>query len=755
MINTKTFPTAFFEKIILDSVEQAGVSQTIKASLTMSVKAEREAETGGFRRLVDKAMSMKVLQVQDPNLAAFLATSRELVYYAANPSKMPAVLPIVILQLAYSRELIKTRPTTNTMTSATLELKKTFSDVSKIVSKEISNLESQQLPTVGGASAKNAQRVETINNEQLLSTYFKISFDSPASTQHLTYFAFIQQQTTRTTLAVPDISVMSEVALNSGKLVTQAYVYSLPDGKIWNGPVHLDGNTWKTGKLRDPERNKATLQRRLIFNNKLQDNRIYTALSKNRFAFQQEKPSLIKENITYERAPIQWLTKNANGFSFFVNINNLLKKNSKAYDIFARFSINDLNWIRSINIYRKRVKKVGDKIVPFTKNEVPTLISTSITSRITGGVAYFDVVDNDLAQIQVGQYAYIVSITFEDPLVKIAKAERNKLFSQENYSFIQTYRNETQTNETDSSSGNYDLQLDKFTAQFVERYQQDSRIANSIDSFVDSYNKISPRIISSDSDIKTNIVKQISPSTGTRMGLDKFIKVYENTANIYDKLFNQVKKSSFFKEDITFDKEEMLMGPSEPQLSARNYGMRTAREDAIVNALRQMENMSVSIRLFGSSEPIINDSKEKFASLTENSVLLLADFVSDTLSAINSAAARVPNKTRENLRNLMKDVVRNQINTVSRPNLSDTRSATTTAISPVPSQLFATRPGKVSPTIQQDARALQRSSVQVDASLTSTRTVSENTISDLVAETINKKVSKELNTNISNTRGRR
>ena len=291
-----------------------------------------------------------------------------------------------------------------------------------------------------------------------------------------------------TTLDAQNGKITSEIVLDSGKLMGEAFAFLTPEGKAWAGSVHArpDG-TW--GSYSEETSKSVSLSFTKVPNNKIQDfrnvkeiERLHTNLSvlenellatKTKFKFlKQDNLGVSRKNAYFSEL---YLARDAAGnarMAFSVDYHKMLKENSvfaKLYDTPSeqkRVELLKSSRIRSLRVMRRRVNsvntmnKLGNPIsgeVLFNKDDPPKTVVSSGENQfgtfqpketIVGGlrealvklqnpvegIRFFTSWDNSMSDITDGLYQYGVEMVVEDAsqnymssTLKLLRSERKNL----------------------------------------------------------------------------------------------------------------------------------------------------------------------------------------------------------------------------------------------------------------------------------------------------------------------------------------
>ena len=115
-------------------------------------------------------------------------------------------------------------------------------------------------------------------------------FLDDANASHLAYFAYCFFDIQRliedysldmygysTTQGVLSKSITSEIVINNGSVVSTSYVFYLPSGELWTGPVHQHKGVWMVGASHTSKPH-AILTRQVVINSTVQDFRDFDVI---------------------------------------------------------------------------------------------------------------------------------------------------------------------------------------------------------------------------------------------------------------------------------------------------------------------------------------------------------------------------------------------------------------------------------------------------------------------------------------------
>jgi len=743
--NTQLLPTPFVDKITLTSTYANNVIASTKVDLLLSLKANKSANTNLFSAIGDSNnLLLKVIQVTDEDLYSFMSISSDLVYYACYQNKMPSSLPIEILQIAYNRQLLQTRPSSNNLQSVTNELKSVFQNSDLIEIKTVSDF----------SVSKEIQKIETLDSgEEVLNTYFRQNFEISLDTSHVSYFTFCDYDETKfqgVDFQNQDaIKVNCEVVFNRSKLVSQTYTYSLENGKLWTGYVHRDPATgqWKTNRAKDNSELKRNLIRNIYYNTKIQDFRVFDKLEKAPTRSQNISEALLLKLLKVQFAPkklspIQFETRLARGIKVVLNAEKLLQKHSILYPFISQLQLENYNWIKDIRIFRKRVKKQQNILQDFTKNEIPIYLppnSYRAESSQTGILEYY-INDPGLANITTGMYCYGIEFTFTDNILEGLKLQLNKLKQNSFVSFINRYYRESLIPSADiGKSGSYIMELDSFTDSFIAKYRNRQEITQIIEVFIESYNKISSQPIENTSEIKQNLLMQITPETANPKSILSFLNTYNSIVDTYEK-YVKISNSSILKEEAYFSNLGQQLQIAIPQ-ERRISGNLTAFENSVQESLKTMsEKLFISFEQIepttGKSTPLLNKKETFSQEVTQDELLDISDAVSSISNIISSTTNQQP--INDVFMPSLDTAVRNVKEQTSRNFIQPATTTVAVSIPTPPKQTIIKETPKItaSSITEQPVNInnIQRNLIKVPTPYATTGKVSSNRLEDVVTQ---------------------
>ena len=282
--------------------------------------------------------------------------------------------------------------------------------------------------------------------------------------------------------------VSSEIVVDSGKVVSQAFVFTKRNGKAWLGPVHEDSGQWATGDYPSPESVPLIFSR--VSNDKVQDFRNVNKLerlnvdlsplendvlsqSSKKFKFlKRDNNRTQPRNVYFSDL---YLARDRFGnarMSFAIDYLRMLSESSAYEKIYSTANKQQKKEmassckIRSLRVMRRRISHVdtmnrlGNPVVGevlFDKKEAPTTVASSgessfgvfnETSTTQGSVResfyvlkdqsevprFFTAVDFGVSQATDGMYQYGVEMVVEDAsqkyifsLIRKLRMERQRL----------------------------------------------------------------------------------------------------------------------------------------------------------------------------------------------------------------------------------------------------------------------------------------------------------------------------------------
>ena len=291
------------------------------------------------------------------------------------------------------------------------------------------------------------------------------------------------------TLKSQNGKIVSEVIVNNGKVVSEAFLFRKLNNVAWLGPVHDVGNgTWATGDRPNEDSEPLVLNR--VTNNKIQDfrnvdklerlhidlstmeNQLFSGKADDYGFLKRKKNTLPPRNVYFSEL---YLAKDRQGnarMSFAVDYQKMLRENSAFESLFMtantqqRIELTSSCRIKNMTVLRRRVKevktmnKLGNPAqgeVLFDKDQAPfSVVSSAETSLGVFGakknprgeireafysvdmsktpVRFFNAVDKNVSSATDGIYQYGVEMTIEDAsqkyiysLVRLLRHHRSKL----------------------------------------------------------------------------------------------------------------------------------------------------------------------------------------------------------------------------------------------------------------------------------------------------------------------------------------
>lgn len=292
-----------------------------------------------------------------------------------------------------------------------------------------------------------------------------------------------------TTLKAQNGKIVSEVIIDRGRVVNEAFLFTKSDGVVWTGPVHDTGNgTWATGEYSDQYSLPLSLNK--VVNNKVQDfrnvdklerlsvdlstmqNRIFSGTANELSMLRRKKNTTPPRNVYFSD---MYLAKDRKGnarMSFAVDYLKMLRENSVFESLFQtankqqQAELSASCKIRSLRVMRRRIKNVrtmnslgnmqqgevlfDKKAAPHTvassgevsfgvfkekKNETGELREAFYSVDMSDvPVRFFAAVDKDISRVTDGIYQYGVEMVVEDAsqkylfsLIRMLRHHRKKL----------------------------------------------------------------------------------------------------------------------------------------------------------------------------------------------------------------------------------------------------------------------------------------------------------------------------------------
>ena len=438
---------------------------------------------------------------------------------------------------------------------------------------------------------------------------FFLPEDSP---QHLSYFAFcffdIQEMIADYNLnmygynkkqGVVSKSIASEVVIQGGQVVSQAYIFYTPEGKLWTGAVHQHNGVWMAGE-RHVNAPHPILTRETVTNSKVQDFRdidspleeeinlkplesIIDRIGNKTSATQIKVP----ENISYfsEAFISSDLVgeKRRCSFTFSFDQQEFFKQGSEYGKLFSalfdqqrQIEVMQQSGITSLKVYRNRVddslsfNNINSPVkgTPFRENaflntrETPVLIVESsdvrgilasiksdngsireIDLENSSGTRTFSVTDNSVSEKTDGLYQYSLELKVKDGSVNYLNdhfASFSKVKSAfelyNNLCSTPDYYDDKNKSFTSGLKRHYDL-LDKDASKYPW-VQAPARLCSLIEML---YNEISTTRVRT---IYEKLYGLSNPQTGTPEGVSAVLKLMQKMEDILVSLLGDKKRVS-------------------------------------------------------------------------------------------------------------------------------------------------------------------------------------------------------------------
>tara|TARA_R110000765_G_scaffold38056_6_gene83684 strand:- start:8003 stop:11941 length:3939 start_codon:yes stop_codon:yes gene_type:complete len=349
-----------------------------------------------------------------------------------------------------------------------------------------------------------------------------------ANPSHLAYFSYcffdIQQLIEdyaldmygySTTQGVLSKSITSEIVINNGSVVSMSYVFYLPSGKLWTGPVHQHNGVWMVGLTHtsDPH---SILTRQTVINSTVQDFRDFDAIIAPEINLDplSEIETLLRNLNIMGSPPIDG--KESAFFSdAYIMRNNLSSNSVGGTSLLFSFDINEFmkqksiwgKWlydedqapvvpkILSLKVYRHRAKsqtsydRLGSpvaggnlKLNPYNGSEEPPVLvidahgnaDGSFASQATtdgsirqvylegAAIRSFMVTDYSLDNVTDGLYQYSAEVQIQDGASGYLTDILNNL--RKAISHFQTYYDLSTTPDY------YDVSINQFKTGFLNHY---------------------------------------------------------------------------------------------------------------------------------------------------------------------------------------------------------------------------------------------------------------------------------------------
>ena len=564
------YPPVYIDRAIINS----GDGNKIQNSLLLVLKAPIGSETIGT--LSNNFLSIKILEVRDERLSAILEKSSELIKgMIEDPERFRP--NVVFLRLIQKSGL------TNIVSLS--KFRRVFSALTTI--HEIKSEE------IKGRDSVN-RIVNDENGNSVLNVYINKILPQIEPTAHLSYFVYssydkdkIQEETSFTIsdeALEKNTKITAETIINKGRVSSETFVYFMEDDSVWTGEVHQGENgSWFTGKFSDRDEIGADqnpvrkpLRRRVYYNTKIQDFRVYKRIESRVNLYSDlvrrfENFEIINDSYLLKTSdsPIRFGgNNNGTGIVSRCSLEDLLKRNSVAYNSIKRINFNITSWGNTIKVraFRKRVReyptdnsaqKETDYLPDFSKNQKRVYLpSDYISKEIRNDILTVTVTDRSIPEN--GQYCYGIELTFDDPIVtkleqiiRIAEEQEKKLLDYSERAKVLSYSDVN----GNYYEGNYDQELNQFTNKFKNNNDNRGLVQISVTAFIAMFRLVS-NVPESSLDGFKELIATCSPDTGTPDSIISFLRLYRTCLSGLRRILESSKKKVFSTEEKYFNRRK-------------------------------------------------------------------------------------------------------------------------------------------------------------------------------------------------------
>jgi hypothetical protein len=180
--------------------------------------------------------------------------------------------------------------------------------------------------------------------------------------------------------------------------------------------------------------------------------------------------------------PIQFGNVTPDGNTFFVNTELLLEKYSGLYKYLSSIQVKNIDVIKSVKIYRKRVKEILGKVSDFTENEPRQYLNSSqIILDKSSTINKITILEEDVG---IGKYCYGVELVVSDILKKDMEIVLEEL--KVNNTFLTKYLEQANIKDI-----HYDSEKNRFTQKFQNKYENNLEITKSVEVYIEALFKVS------------------------------------------------------------------------------------------------------------------------------------------------------------------------------------------------------------------------------------------------------------------------
>lgn len=371
----------------------------------------------------------------------------------------------------------------------------------------------------------------------------------------------------------------SESIIDSGNVIKNSFMYTLPDGTPWTGLIEKNGSIYQTQET--PPR---ILVENVIPNEKIHDYRtksIIISKPADQYVSLELENNLSRANLiksNFNRNVLVSSLQNGSEISeesicknsdssisvfFTIDYNNLIKNNSTFANSVNSYSINELvpyMPIKTFKLYRKLVPNKDTAFSNIKLNQVPVLCTTNLQFvEKTNNIVMYKSTDITAKSVLDGKYQYYFEIEFEN--------KTNKYFSEKIKNLIDLEKYVIEYYSQSLNKKNYNFKQNVFTKNMQNYYINkitNISMTDVVNVFIKAYFISDSKEISSDdvAEMRKKYLLYISPTEGSQEGVAIFKKNYSNLISILlDKLNikqNKSKGSDLFQKKITDSKTNIF-----------------------------------------------------------------------------------------------------------------------------------------------------------------------------------------------------
>jgi len=542
---TLDLPPIFIKNITLGDTSKQGI-----CSLRFSFDLPFNEDNGEIYETVPSIMNVRIIQVKNNKMFSFLNLSKELLAFSAEPSKMRS-LPQILLNISKEIKLTKN--------ASGKELENVFRDY-KNINHFIFRI-------------KDMEAIARIENSGKINMEYEVSLPLEKELEHLSYYIYAEldkNSLIESNIPLIDnlsgIKVNSEIVINNKKKTAQTYGLYLKDTDsgqkmFWNGFHHYDKSkgVWLTGKETDDEDKKRTLTREIFFNTKIRDKTVFDKISK----IKKIENNKQKRKITEVVSPIQFGSFTAEGNTFLINTELLLEKHSGIYKYLNSIETKNKNIIKTVKIFRKRIKEVSGKVKDFKENEPKKYLeSQQIFLDKSSTINKVTIIEKNS---EIGKYCYGVEVVINDILKQDMQIVLNEL--EKNNNFLKKYLEQASMKDI-----HYDSEKNTFTQRFYKKYENEKKILKSVQAYIEAFLKVCS-VSSFPNEMKQQIILHICPKYGNPEGINSFIRLYENLIASYATIIKSASSVGYFEESRYFNNLEQVIEYDKTLLDEKNIEM--------------------------------------------------------------------------------------------------------------------------------------------------------------------------------------